>query len=153
MGIIGAGLQPAGNTQSGTGMHVPATLPGGALLSSDDGSEILGSRKIDPRSGDYVMNSDGRLVGMPNVRQLVQLAVMGSAPKLEELDRLNDGFEIAASAILTAACQPIVAMGLIEVIGVRRVLMGPPDGLRNGQAIVRFCWRDISTGKERFTEF
>lgn len=153
MGILGAGLQPAGSSHAGLGQVVPSVTPGGALLASDDGSEVYGSRMIDPRSKDYVMAPNGRLLGMKNINQLVQLAVMNAGPKLDEIDRLNDGFENAASAILSAACAPLVAQGLIEVIGVRRTWMSERDGLRQGQAVVRFCWRDVSTGAERFTGF
>jgi hypothetical protein len=142
-GLQGAGTTPAGfgaPTQTGRGTNV--VLPDMSVGGSH------GSRKINPITRDYVMNDDGRIEGMNNVQQLVQLAVTNAEPELMRLDRLDAGFEKGMLAILSAAVAPLVAQGLIEVVGVS-VRMNEAGGLKPGQAVTLFKWRDRTTSEER----
>jgi hypothetical protein len=150
--MAGIGLQSAGTTSAGFGSPTRGTEEGGVILRDESTGASFGGRKIDPRTGDYEMDENGRLLGMPNVQQLVQLVVMNAAPELGEIDRLNDGFSKAATAILSAACAPIVAQGFIEVLGVRDVRIGVRGGLKQGQAIYKFLWRDLTASVDRETD-
>ncbi len=149
--MSGFGIQPAGTTSAGFGAPSRGAEEGGVILRDVNTGASFGSRSIDPRTGDYVMDENGRLVGMNNVRQLVELAVLNAAPALGAIDRLNDSFERAATAVLTDACEPIVRQGLIAIVGVRGVRIGVRGGLRQGQAIYEFLWRDLTTDSEERT--
>lgn len=94
------------------------------------------------------MNSDGRIEGMNNVQQLVQLAVTNAEPELQKLDRLDGAFQKGVLAILSAAVAPLVAQGFVEVVGVS-VRMNKAGGLKPGQAVTLFNWRDRTTNEER----
>lgn len=96
------------------------------------------------------MTSGGRLAGMSNVQQLVQIAVTKAQPSLEALDRLDGGFKNAVLAILSTALQPLVDRGFIEILGVS-VRMNKADGLRPGQAVTLLKWRDRTTNEEMGT--
>lgn len=149
--MSGAGFQGAGTTSAGFGAPSRGAEEGGVILRDEATGASLTGRRLDPRTGDYVVDENGRLLGMPTVQQLVQLAVMNSAAALQQIDRLNDGFERAATAVLTTACGPIVQQGLIAVIGVRNVRLGVRGGLAQGQAVYQFLWRDLTTNTEQGT--
>jgi hypothetical protein len=146
----GAGLQGAGTTPAGFGAPTQNALGANAVLPDSRVGGSHGSRKINPLTGDYVMNDEGRLEGMNNLQQLVQLAIANAAPALQEIDRLDSGFERRVLAILNAAVAPLVTQGLIEVIGVS-VRMNEEGGLQPGQAVTLFRWRDRTTTEESET--
>jgi hypothetical protein len=146
--MAGIGLQSAGTTSAGFGSPATAAEQGGAILRNTLTGESMGGRKIDPRTGDYVMDEYGRLEGMPNVRQMVMLAVLNAAPALADIDRLTDGFAKRAEAILANEMTAIVSRGLIRVIGVRDLQMGVRGGLKQGQALYKFLWVDLTTNTE-----
>lgn len=147
--MSGAGLQGAGTTSAGFGSPTRGTEEGGAILRDETTGASFGGRKIDPSTGDYVLDENDRLVGMNNIQQLVMLAVLNAAPALQDIDRLTDGFDRAASAILSNECQSLVDQGLIEVIGVRDVRLGARGGLKQGQAVYKFLWRDLTTSTDQ----
>ncbi len=149
--MSGFGYQPAGTSSAGFGAPTRGAEDGGVILRDAATGASFGGRQINSNTGDYVMDANGRLLGMNNVQQLVQLAVMNSAEALQSIDRLDDSFDKQSGAILAAACQTIVNRGLIEVIGVRDVQLGERGGLRQGQALYRFLWRDLTTGTEEKT--
>ncbi len=93
------------------------------------------------------MNDEGRIEGMNNVQQLVQLAVTNAGPQLLELDRLDGSFQKGVLAILSEAVAPLAARGLVAVEGVS-VRMNKSGGLEPGQAVTVFKWRDLTTQKE-----
>lgn len=65
-----------------------------------------------------------------------------------ELDKLDSGFEKGVLAILSNAVAPLVEQGLVEVIGVS-VRMNSAGGLKPGQAVTKFNWRDRTTNEEQ----
>jgi hypothetical protein len=146
--MAGIGLQPAGTSSAGFGSPSRGAEEGGVILRDTLTGASFGGRKLDPKTRDYELDDNGRLLGMPNVQQMVMLAIMGAADELQSIERLNDGFERAAYAILSAACAPIVQQGLIETIGVRGLRMGVRGGLGQGQAMYQFLWRDLTTNTE-----
>lgn len=150
--MTGFGRQGAGTTSAGFGSPSRGSEEGGVVLRDTQTGASFGSRKIDPRTGDYELDENGRLVGMPNTRQLVLLAVLAAKPELARIDRLSASFERAASAVLTEHCKPIVDQGAIQVLGVSNVRMGVRGGLGQGQAIYKFRWRDLTTNTEQSTD-
>lgn len=145
---LGAGLQPAGASPAGFGAPTQTGLGSNVVLPDTSVGGSHGSRKIHPVTRDYVMNDAGRIEGMNNVQQLVQLAVTNAEPQLMALDRLDGGFEKGILSILSTAVSSLVEQGLIEVVGVK-VRMNKEGGLQPGQAVTLFQWRDRTTNEER----
>lgn len=145
---LGAGFQPAGATPAGFGSPSQTGLGSNVVLPDSSVGGSHGSRKIHPVTRDYVMNDDGRIEGMNNVQQLVQLAVTNAEPELQKLEKLDGGFQKGVLAILSDAVAPLVAQGLVDVIGVT-VRMNKQGGLQPGQAVTLFKWRDRTTGEEQ----
>ena len=150
----GFGNQPFGSSPYGIG--TPAVYPGlgGAILRDAKTGASLGSRRIDPRTRDYVVDSNGRILGMSKTQQLVYLAVSttkGSAAmrslghELAKIDRISGNFFRRLSTTLHAAVQDLVNSGLIVVLGVRAQLVRP------GVVYVALKWRDVSAKTEHST--
>jgi hypothetical protein len=149
--MSGFGLQPAGTSSAGFGSPTRGASEGGVTLRDTFTGDSFGGRQINPKTGDYVLDANGRLLGMSNVQQLVQLAVMNAGPALQEIDRITDSFAQEAGAILAAAVAPIARQGFIAVVGVQDVRLATRDGLRQGQAQFAFLWRDLTTDTEQRT--
>lgn len=149
--MSGFGSQPFGSSPYGIG--TPATAPeqGGALLRDTATGQTQGSRKIDPFTRDYVLDENGRLLGVGNIKQLVQLAVSttrGTAAMrrlgqtLREIDRVSPNFQRRVDHALREAVQHLVNDDLIEVVGTEVEILRP------GVAFARLRWRDLETNTE-----
>jgi hypothetical protein len=159
--MSGAGIQGAGTTSGGFGTSAPATAPDGAILRDTQTGRSFGARLIDPRTRGYVLDEYGRILGMNDVRQAVQLSILteqGSSvvtsmgQRLRSIQRVTPNFEKQVLAILTEAVQPLVTQGLIEVVGFQGFTAGDgSNGLPRGAAYGRFLWRDL-TSKQEYTE-
>lgn len=147
--MSGFGSQPFGSSPYGIG--TPATAPeqGGALLRDTVTGQTRGARRIDPLARDYVLDENGRLLGVDNIKQLVQLAIStsrGSAAMrrlgqaLREIDRVSPNFQRRVDQALREAVQHLVNDDLIEVVGTEVQI------LRSGVAFARLRWRDLETG-------
>lgn len=144
----GFGSQYAGSSPAGFGAPTPSGQGPNVVLPDEKVGGSHGSRMINPVTRDYVINAYGRLVGMSNVHQLVQIAITKASPQLEAIDRLDGGFEKEVLAILSAALVNIVNQGFIEVLGVE-TRMNAAGKLKPGQAVTVLKWRDLTT-KEDF---
>lgn len=144
----GIGIQPAGTTPAGYGDPSHSEEDTSVILADAATGAPFGSRKIDPRTRDYVLDGEsGRLLGMKNIQQLVQLAIANASTELQELDRLDSGFARAIEAKLRGAFAILIAQGLVEITGVN-VRMNSGGGLKPGQAVAVLHWRDLTTGIE-----
>ena len=157
--MSGAGQQAAGTTSAGLGTSAAATEFGGTFLRDDKTGASFGARRIDPRTRDYVLDSNGRALGIRDVRQMVQFAlhtehnssaVRGFGHKLRTIDRITANFEKRVLSVLTEALQPLIRAGLIEVLGFSQFTIGDDrNGLRRGASYGRLKWRDRTTTRER----
>lgn len=148
--MSGWGSQPFGSSPYGIGTPAVADALGGSTLRDASTGEQLGSRKIDPATGDYVLDENGRILGMSSITQLVLLAVSttkGSAAmrqlgqELRKIDRITSNLPRRVDNTLRAAVQHIVNRGLIEVVGTEVEVVRP------GVVLARMRWRDLSSGK------
>src|SRR5687768_14948454 len=149
--MAGFGSQPYGSSPYGIGTPAVATNLGGATLTDEAGVQ-RGSRRIDPYTKDYVLDETGRIAGMSNVHQLVQLAVSttkGTAAMralghdLRRIDRISANFVRRVDTTLRAAVQRLVSQGLIEVVGTSVEVARP------GVGFARLQWRDLTSGSSR----
>lgn len=149
MAIFGA--QPYG-----VGTPTVAQDGGGSVAVNPYSGEVEGSRRIDPRTKDYVIDSTtGRILGMTNTQQLVLMAInteKGSSAmqalghELRTIDRITTNFERRVDTVLRAAVSHLVRAELIEVQGTEVVVLGP------GRAFARLLWRDTESGVEDSTD-
>jgi hypothetical protein len=156
--MSGAGLQKAGLTSAGYGTPATASGIAGGFLRDTKTGEPLGARKIDPLTRDYVLDSNGRILGVGYVKHVVQMSLQteeGSAVvqemghRLRTIERITPGIERQILAILTKAVQPLINQGLIEVVGFDHFVAGDgKNGVPRGRVHGRFRWRDLTTGEE-----
>lgn len=143
------------------GPGTPAVAPalGGKTLTDPSTGQQLGSRKIDPTTGQYVIDpSTGRIAGMTNAQQLVYLAtrtrkgssaLQGLGQTLADIERIGAGFEKRVDTILRDAVQTLVDRGIITVDSVDVQKVKTPDG--RTVVFVNLRWRDVSTGQPETT--
>lgn len=151
----GAGFCPAGCSPAGYGTPDVIGPPNTVILPDPVTGLPQTGRFIDPVTKDYVMTADGRLQGMPTVRQLVQLVVQttfGSSamPSLgidfSSVREKGDGFLQRVTAVLTNAMAPIVSQGLVRVDNVTVLNTTNPDGVN-----AYMNWTDLTTGQPQAT--
>lgn len=159
--MSGAGIQKAGRTTAGYGTSASATVFGGGFLRDEVTGATLGARLIDPKSRDFVLDSNGRLLGMKSVRHAVLIAVhtvrdssavRGLGNRLSSIQRIGASFEKQILDILTEALRPLITAGLVEVVGFSQFRAGDgTNGMLPGAAFGRLKWRDLTT-KQTFDE-
>ncbi len=155
--MSGAGIQSAGTSSAGFGAPDEGNPQDGVVFEGLKGTSN-GSRYIDQRTRDFVINSDGRAQGMPNVPHLVQMAITmvrnssairGLGQELQKLDRITPNFEARVLGVLTQALQHLIDAKLVEVVGFASFKSSQTDkGLRPGQVYGRLLWRDLTTSDE-----
>lgn len=157
--MAGMGLQPMGTSSSGFGTSDEAPAEAGAFLRDTKTGNSFGVRQIDPNTRDYVIDANGRTLGLSYVKHAVQMSVhtrRGSAVvqsmghRLGTLDRITPNFEKRVLAVLTEAVQPLIDLGYIEVIGFSSFVAGDyKNGLPRGAVYGRFQWRDLTTAEKQ----
>jgi hypothetical protein len=145
----GFGSQPFGSSPYGIGTPSVATPRGGTLFRSTSGARA-NARRINPATKDYVLDGNGRILGMPALHQRVLLAVSterGSSAmrslgqSLKSIQRISDNFARRVEDDLRTAVKHLTDPRLIEVVDVQISIVKP------GGAFIRFRWRDLSTGE------
>ncbi len=155
--MSGAGIQPAGTSSAGIGAPIEGNPQDGVVFEGLDGTSN-GSRYIDQRTRDFVMNADGRAQGMPNAAHLVQVAITtelnssamtGLGQELKKLDRITPNFQKRVLSVLTQALQHLINAKIIEVVGFVDYKSSQTDpGLSPGRVYGRLLWRDLTTRGE-----
>jgi len=160
--MSGAGLQKAGRTTAGYGTSPDATTFGGGFLRDEITGETLGARLIDPRSRTFVLDENGRILGMSTVRHAVLIAVhtvqnssavRGLGNRLSSIQRIGPNIERQVFSILSEALRPLVQAGMVEVLGFSQFVAGDSkNGMLAGAVFGRLKWRDLTT-KQTHEEF
>lgn len=156
--MAGFGKQPAGTSSAGYGSPLAGESLPGVILRNARTGQSDSSRLIDSRTRDYALDGgNGRLAGMSDVQQLVQItvtteknssAVRGLGHELKSLDRITTNFERRVLAVLTSALQHLIDQRLVEIVGFAFSKGGPDSGQPSGRALGRLRWRDMTTGQE-----
>lgn len=132
------------------GVGTPNTSAGNTGKALDDGEgSQQGSRYIDPRLRAYVVNSDGRLQGMPNLRHLVLhtlLTELGSSAQVglglkPAGGLIGRDLELRRDSDVRNALSDLVKRRLIEVVSVTVDRTSRPV-----LTLVRF--RDLTTNED-----
>lgn len=138
-----------GTAPYGLGTPATSSANAGVLLPNDKG-ETQGSRYINPRTRQYEYDSNGRAKGMPNVQQLVELALLTVRGTSAQTDLgveepsgvIGANFVERRKTSINQALSRLVTDKMIEVLSVdvdvdRRPIF----------TLVR--WRDLTTSIER----
>ncbi len=161
--MSGGGIQPAGTSSAGIGAPTEGNPQSGVIFEGLDRTSN-GSRYIDQRTRDFVMNADGRASGMPNAAHLVQVAITtelnsssmnGLGQELKKLDRITPNFKKRVLGVLTQALQHLINAKIIEVVDFADYKSSQTDrGLSPGRVYGRLLWRDLtSKGEMKETAF
>lgn len=146
---LGSGRAPAGAHPAGYGVPDVAPVPNLTPLPdyrtglSDGGRYIVQAVPGAAKGGDYAFTLDGRLVGMPNVYQLVLLAIDNL--DFSALVEKGPNYKQQVSTILQNALANVVAQKLVQITSIVLTVGGPnvnPDA-----TIATVYWRDLTTGQ------
>lgn len=149
---MGFGSSGFGSSPYGIGTPADVDPNGGKALQNAQTSKQQGSRRINPATGDYVMNSFGRIEGMSDVQQMVLLAVsteLGSSSvvalghELKSIDRITTNFAKRVETVLRNALAALVNDKQIEIQAIRVERMP-----QSGRAYVQLLWRDLTSDVE-----
>lgn len=121
---VGAGFAPAGFSPAGWGTPATATPPGGIVFRDPATGQSLSCRRIDPTTGQYVLDASGRVLGMTTAQQLMYLAmktVKGSSAyavlgqTISTIQDITSGITRVITDIVTDATADIVAAKLVVI--------------------------------------
>lgn len=146
---LGAGFSAAGFSPAGFGDVDSAPAPATNNLIDANGIQQT-ARAIDPTTGDYVLNANGRAQGMPRSSQLVLLRIKtrlgtSTVASLGTRDQGGDRSIVAdrrLRADLAAAVDDLVQAGIIQLIAIDV----NAELTTRDRALLR--WRDLATGQE-----
>lgn len=149
----GMGGSRFGSTPYGYGSIVPAPIPGGVIFRQTIDGTSQGSRFIDPVLKQYVFDQYGRALGMPNVVQLVQLALTtvknSSAQAGLGFDQslfstIDQTTPKRADAAVRSALSDLVTQNLVSIISITtNVQVNTLSRL-----LIAVKWTDLTTGQE-----
>jgi hypothetical protein len=154
---VGAGGSPAGTSPAGYGVIDTALFSATAPLPDTRTGLSQGGRYINASSGDYSFGADGRLLGMPNVNQLVLLAIktqLGSSAQpglgldLSSAQNKTPDFANKLTSILQNALADLVTRKLVQITS---IVVPPNPNPDSGIAVVN--WLDLTTGLPEQTPF
>lgn len=152
--MAGFGSLSFGGGPYGLGTPATAPVPGGLPLTDVQNGEVTGSRRLHTSSRDYVFDSFGRIEGMGDVRQLMQLAFLtdrGSSAlptlghDLRKIDRITDSTRKRIQTAVEVAIEPLVLRGLVQLVAVE-IKRVHPSGVS-----LKVRWRDLGAGIEQET--
>jgi len=135
---LGAGLSASGLSPAGFGDIDQLPAPATENLVDAHGVQ-QSARAIDPATGQYVQNADGRFQGMPRVEQLVVLRVR--AMTLPAGDVTPDLTQRLKTMMATGLAD-LVSRGLISIVSVVAFAESPT----RQRAALKY--RDLTTNKE-----
>lgn len=149
MTVYGFGAQPMGASPYGVGTPAVSTdTNAGKTLTSASGT-VYGGRYINPQTGLYEFDSNGRYVGTTDVKQLVVLAVktargssavqtLGFAPPVGVI---GNNFVAKMKEAVNQAFAQLVRAGLVAIVDI--------DVRKNQRPVVTIVrWRDLTTDAE-----
>lgn len=146
----GIGVSPIGAAPFGYGSPATVENKKGLALQTNNGQG--GARKIDPRTKDYVMGSNGRLEGQDAVEARVYLAIATVRNSSSVLDFGQDFTSVQlatrnVNAIMTdlvsQALTDLIVDGSITLNGVEVQIVENNTGSR--QALVNISWKNNKT--------
>lgn len=148
----GFGSNAAGSSFSGVATPQTSDGPSGGLFLDATTGRTLNCRKLDPVTGDYLYNADGRAEGDSSMSQIVQLAittaigtssVLGFGEDRSSIDKITDDYQQRSFVSVQAALQRYIDAGLVALLSVET------EQLSDRRVQRRIRWRDLTTGSEQ----
>lgn len=153
---IGMGVAPMGNSSFGFGIPDSILGPNSKLLISSNDGQAKTTRNLDPLTGQYKIDSLGRVEGTDTVPQLVMLrakTVRGSSTianfgqSFTSIDRIKDNIVAQVTNAVNVAMDDLVKGNLITINSVTVERFGMSG------AIIVMKWTDLTTKLEQKTSF
>lgn len=152
--MLGAGFAPAGTSPAGIGAPSTASAPAGSVFRDPYTGAIRTGRRIDPRTRQYVFDSNGRIEGIDTVPQLVQMAMStekGSSAmvslghELKKVTEITDNFDRRIRDTIDGALDALVKQVMVRIDSVDVERIGTSG------AYIHVRWTDRTTGQEHLT--
>jgi hypothetical protein len=153
--MAGIGVQPAGVSPAGLGTPNEAADRGGRLFRDAKTGKSLSGRYIDPRTRRYVLDANGRTMGMTAAQQGVHFAVATDLGKsavreignrLKSVKTIGVNYQRQIESVITDALSRLIQSGLVKLESVESKRVGQSG------AYLHIRWRDLSTGELRTTD-
>jgi len=150
----GAGNSSAGNTDAGFGDINFAVIPGADVFRDPFSTKHLSSRRIDPKTRDYVINATGQILGMTRAQQFVELAMgtdKGSCvlsdvgQQLRRIQKITSNFVTQVTSEIRSALSEGVNEGLISITAITVLRTGTTGAYAN------IRWTDLTNFEENET--
>jgi hypothetical protein len=149
MTILGAGFAPFGTSSAGFGSP-STTNPFNKTILIDDFGVPGQTRFIDPTTGDYKFNSNGRLVGGNGIQQLVYLALLtvrGSSA-MENLGQSFSNVKTMGTNYITLVKNE-VNKALKDLIDQKKISLIDVNVTRlNNTSRIDIKWKDLASGTD-----
>lgn len=136
--MSGAGFSAAGFSPAGFGDIDELPAPATENLVDAKGVQ-RNARAINPATGQYVLNADGRFQGMARVEQLVVLLVRAMTLPAGDV---TSNMKLQLQTLLAKTLAPLVTQGLITILDVVPYLEQP------SRARAALKYRDLTTDQE-----
>lgn len=146
---IGAGGCPAGSSPAGYGVIDTATAPNLVPLPDPRTGLSQGGRNIDQATKDYTFTSDGRLQGMPNVNQLVLIAIQNA--DFSTITEKGPNFAQQLRDVVQNALADLITRNLVKLTTV--TVLDRQPGMNPDAGVAIAYWIDLTTGQPQQTPF
>lgn len=153
---LGMGVAPLGTSSFGFGIPDSILGPSSKILISSQDGQAKTAKKLDPLSGQYVIDSLGRFEGTDTVPQLVMLrakTVRGSSSlpnfgqSFTSIDRIRDNIQEEVTNAVNVAMDDLVRGKLIAINSVTI------ERFNTSGLIIVMRWTDLTTQLEQRTSF
>jgi hypothetical protein len=154
MAHVGIGACACGGAPYGFGTPATSPTPGGAIYRNTLTGDMMGAALIDSHTKQYSIDSNGRVLGVSPVHQLVYLAlntlrnssvIQDFGLDLPRVKDIADNHLQAVEGLVRDALSDLVRRNLIQIrrVGVR--LFNPTGTL------IELEWLDLTTGQTETT--
>lgn len=148
--MSGFGSDTIGVGPYGLGTPTSATdTSAGKIYRDEKTGSSLGSRKINPITRQYEFDSYGRIVGMPDVQQMVQIALSTEARssviaelghELNLIESFTPNHEQTVRSTIERALSDLIKRKLVRLDSVK------VERFNTSGAIITVNWTDLTTG-------
>lgn len=151
--MTAGGSNPGGASPAGAGLPVPGAPLADKLLIDKSGNQA-NAVYINPTTGRYEFDANGRVIGMNGIQQEVLLAlktvldssvVGGFGHSLASVKDFTSDVDKRVDTIIREALQHLVTDKKISIESVVLTKLGTSRGM------LRVTWRDLVTGNKNIT--
>jgi hypothetical protein len=153
---VGAAFAPAGSSFAGWGVPATANAPGGVVFRDPYTGVSLTGRRIDPVTKQFVIDANGRALGMTTAQQGMYLALRtvrnssaarGLGQTFSNIRDIGPDYTRRVTDAVNIACADLVSKKIVQIISV--TVLTPQLGPNS--EFLTVAWLDLTTKQERTT--